>query len=344
MLLTVREDSIVKEGTESWVMYTRSSSTSVSRYLTEQGWSSLPPSKPVDIKSREICSSHRHPSVMSWEKAKTILERVKAQRIEIRRVRREAQWDDVSCVEEKVVNFITNNGRTFAFTGDPRDIPSVLELLAQDQEFKKTNLWIPERVTALLDPEATGYILAGLMAFLKGDKPLLRQDERGLPDITIYDDPTIEYSHVFFTFDDEGTRTRRKELIGNGQVVDYLGSLFSKYGSPGNGRGFYPVPDYYNAVLKTGDWQIQEMMEESKDFILVLGASEYHVLRNSIRIRPRKVVVPGAGEVFVREIAIPLPEMVTLDAVSRDSRLVYLDENHGALAPFIRLKVRPLLH
>ena len=337
MKISVHQESIIKErkGSNS-LIYTKSVEWSVTRYLTDSGWSS----SGKDQKPEPLCGSFIHPSLNKWERAKEILERIQSgDRIEIRKVKREIIWDDYSCLEEKIVNFVKSEDREFAFTGDPMDIPSVLEFLKEETGFKPTPTFV-ERGRMILDPEATSHLLRALVSMLRADSPLLNKDERGLPDITVYDDPLISYSHVYYTFDDEGVKTERKELIGKGEVLNYLGTLYT--GSPGNGRGMYPQPDFFNAVLKPGDWKFRELMEESRNAFVVLGATRSEIVKRSVRIKPRRVVQLGGGEVLVREIAIPLSELSTLDAITSDTRFVYLDEDHGALAPFVRVTARLL--
>ncbi|AWS00225.1 metallopeptidase TldD-related protein [Metallosphaera hakonensis] len=337
MKFTLETESLIKEkSAHDWIIYSSKRVISSDRYLSKTGWSS----QGEDRKPVSLCESFTHPSLNKWEKASHVLESLKeGERVEVRKVRREISWADHTCVEEKIVNFVTLKGRTFAFTGDPTDIPSVLEFLKESSEFRPTTLFM-DRGTLILDPEATGFLLRALMEMLKGDSRLLSKEERGLPDITLYDDPLIPYSHVFYTFDDEGVKTKRKELVGNGQVLDYLGTLY--LGSEGNGRGIYPKPDFFNAVLKPGDWKIHELMDETRNGFLILGARGSEVVRKSIRIKPGKVVHLGNGELMIREIAIPFSDLSTLDAITGDTRLVYLDEDHGAVAPFIRVSGRLL--
>ncbi|MCG3108274.1 hypothetical protein L3N51_00555 [Metallosphaera sp. J1] len=338
MKISLHHESVIKErrGNTS-VTYDKGSTWSVTRYLTDSGWSNTG----KDRKPDPICGSFVHPSVAKWDRARELLDRIQlGDRIEIRKVRREIIWDDYSCIEEKLVNYVTVNGRDFAFTGDPMDIPSVLEFLKEESGFRHT-VFFAEKGRVLLDPEATSHLLKSLMAMLMADSPLLNKDERGLPDITLYDDPLIAYSHAYYTFDDEGVKTERKELVGNGQVLNYLGTLYT--GAPGNGRGMYPKPDFFNAVLKPGDWKLRELMEESKNALMVLGATQSEIVKKSIRIRPRRVIQLGGGEILVREIAIPFSELSTLDAITSDTRLVYLDEDHGAVAPFVRMTARLLI-
>ncbi|QKQ99119.1 peptidase [Metallosphaera tengchongensis] len=338
MRLTVSQEQIIKESNGgTWITYESKSETTVTRYISESGWT---PSVTRDPKPEPLCKSFIHNSVSSWEKARKVLERInEGNRIEIRKVTRKVQWEDYECVEEKVVNFISFKGRKFAYTGDPNDIPSVLEFLREEKDFRPSPVFV-EKATVILDPDAVSNLLVGLVSMLRGDSPQISSDERGLPDITLYDEPTIPYSHAFAYFDDEGVATNRKELIGNGQVINYLGTRTTKVGSPGNARGFVPKPDFFNMVLKPGDWKLNELIQESKNAFLVMGSHGSELVKKSLRIRPRRVIQLGGGEISLRELAVPLAELSTLDAVTADSRFVYLDDDHGALAPFVRLRAR----
>ncbi|TRM77273.1 peptidase U62, partial [Sulfolobus sp. D5] len=150
--------------------------------------------------------------------------------------------------------------------------------------------------------------------------PAFKINEKIFGEITIYDNPLNPFSHSFSYFDDEGVRTRKKELIGDGIIINYLGTLTSKFGNAGNARGLLPKPDYFTLEFKTGDWKLDEMIQESKGSYLAIGVKRSEMVQNSVRIYPRSVIKVGEGRVFIREVAIPLQDLLSIDAITRETK------------------------
>jgi TldD protein len=88
--------------------------------------------------------------------------------------------------------------------------------------------------------------------------------------LTVADDPTIESSHGFYRYDDEGVRSNRTEVIKNGVLVSYLHSreTAGRLGaSPtANARAAdysdTPLVRMSNTVIEEGDWRFEEMLED----------------------------------------------------------------------------------
>ncbi|MHC1611013.1 MAG: TldD/PmbA family protein [Candidatus Methanospirareceae archaeon] len=88
--------------------------------------------------------------------------------------------------------------------------------------------------------------------------------------LTVADDPTIECSHGYYRYDDEGVRAHRTEMIKDGVLVSYLhsretaGSLDAV--PTGNARAAdysdIPMVRMSNTVIEEGDWNFYEMREE----------------------------------------------------------------------------------
>ncbi|BFH72333.1 metallopeptidase TldD-related protein [Sulfurisphaera javensis] len=198
------------------------------------------------------------------------------------------------------------------------------------------------RINALLSPEVFGTIIAyTVKALLNGILPRLKLYEK-FSTLTIVDNPLNEISPAFSTFDDEGVLTKRKELIGDGIVQDYLGTLYTKYGSSGNARGIPPEPDFFTLEIKSGDWNLEEMMNENKDGVVIYGVESVQIVENSIRITP-KIVEKGGIGLKIREIAIPFQELLFINAISKTSKPFAIDEYHGVYAPYVLMPVRVIL-
>ncbi len=91
--------------------------------------------------------------------------------------------------------------------------------------------------------------------------------------VSMYDDPTIYPENGYYAFDDEGTKGRRKALIKNGVLVNYLHSLTTSSlmneKPNGNGRSqspsSFPIPRMSNITIDKGDLKLEEMIESVKE-------------------------------------------------------------------------------
>ncbi|AOL15907.1 peptidase U62 [Sulfolobus sp. A20] len=307
-------------------------------------------------KEFEPCESYVHTSVKMWIESEKLLEILKgivdSSDIDIKLVskkvsRRINMHDIKECKEEKVVNYVRYNDMSFAYTGDPHDIPSIIEYLKTSIVNIPSKRLLTEsgRVTFILDPEVAGHVFHHLVLnYMRGNAPAFKINEKIFGEITIYDNPLNPFSHSFSYFDDEGVRTRKKELIGDGIIINYLGTLTSKFGNAGNARGLLPKPDYFTLEFKTGDWKLDEMIQESKGSYLAIGVKRSEMVQNSVRIYPRSVIKVGEGRVFIREVAIPLQDLLSIDAITRETKGVFIDEEHGGVMPYIRMKARAILY
>lgn len=306
------------------------------RYFTGHGWT-LTKVNEAKIPEHEPCISYRSPTVDQFSKAERIriTEGYAISKLLTRVVDQ--------CVEEKVVNIVEYKGVKFSYAGDPSDIPTVIDYLRETvKETTQLRVFSLERTYGILDPEATLHLFHHVISMLRADRPMLKLEERFSQNVTVFDDPLNPNLIGFSTFDDEGVRTRRKEVIGDGYVLSYLETLGT--GEPGNARGVIPKPDYFNLIVKNGDWSLEELREETKEGLIITGVERSELVKNSIRIFPRRVTLIGKGDIVVREIAIPLQELLTIDALTKEARSGYIDDQHGGVAPYLRMKVRPIIY
>ncbi len=85
--------------------------------------------------------------------------------------------------------------------------------------------------------------------------------------LTVADDPTIEASHGYYRYDDEGLRARRTELIKDGVLVSYLhsretaGRLDAAPTANARAQDYseLPIVRMSNTVIEPGEWQFDEM-------------------------------------------------------------------------------------
>ncbi|AKA73775.1 peptidase U62 [Saccharolobus solfataricus] len=310
------------------------------------------------MKEFEICDDFYHESIKSWvnkEKYPRILDNINLDeedqlKVISKKISRSILIPEVKeCHEEKVVNYVKYNDLKFSYTGDPKDIPSIVQYLraTQSQLASRSRQILTEsgRLTFILDSEIVASIFHHVLHnFLNGNSPKFKLNDKILGEITVYDNPLNSFSSSFSAFDDEGVKTKKKEIIGDGIVINYLGTLTSKYGEAGNARGILPKPDYFSVEVKQGDWSLNELIDESRGAYIAMGVKKSELVHNSIRITPRIVVKISQGQIFFREIAIPLQELVTIDAVTKENRGVLIDEEHGGVTPYVRMKVRAILY
>ncbi|MBE0516685.1 MAG: TldD/PmbA family protein [Methanophagales archaeon] len=88
--------------------------------------------------------------------------------------------------------------------------------------------------------------------------------------LTVVDDPTIEFSHGYYPYDDEGITSNRTEVIKNGVLVSYLhsretaGRLDARPTANARAANYSDIPlvRMSNSVIEEGDWNFDEMLED----------------------------------------------------------------------------------
>ncbi|HUV02760.1 MAG TPA: TldD/PmbA family protein [Desulfobacteria bacterium] len=97
--------------------------------------------------------------------------------------------------------------------------------------------------------------------------------------LTVADDPTIEASHGYYRYDDEGMRSSRTEIIKDGVLVSYLhsretaGRLDAEPTANARAADYsdLPIVRMSNTVIEEGDWQFDEMRAGIKFGIYAKG-------------------------------------------------------------------------
>jgi TldD protein len=114
---------------------------------------------------------------------------------------------------------------------------------------------------------------------LEGDSILENRigEQIASPLITIIDDPTL-HEFGYYPFDAEGSQSRRTEIIRDGIFNSYLHSRETAAklgGTPGNCRaqGYsMPVVRMSNTFIDNGDARFEEMLEEVRDGMYLIGS------------------------------------------------------------------------
>lgn len=97
---------------------------------------------------------------------------------------------------------------------------------------------------------------------------------------TAYDDPTVEGTYGYYLYDDEGTPARRKVLVEKGVIKERMHSretaaMFGvepNSGMRANTYEYYPIIRMSNSFWGTGGWKPQEIIEDTREGILLVGA------------------------------------------------------------------------
>ena len=107
----------------------------------------------------------------------------------------------------------------------------------------------------------------------------------GSPAVTIVDDPTIENGFGYYLFDDEGVKARRKVLMKNGIVNEFLHNretaakmgLKSNGGARANGYDKEPLVRMSNTFVLPGNYDDEELFEGVKKGIFLKSFMEWNI-------------------------------------------------------------------
>jgi len=95
--------------------------------------------------------------------------------------------------------------------------------------------------------------------------------------INLFDDPTLKGHIASFVYDWEGTRATRKQLVKDGVLSEFMHSLdtASRLEMEANGAAramtfmHPPIPRMSNTFMEPGDWDLDELIEDTKDGIIM---------------------------------------------------------------------------
>ncbi len=102
-------------------------------------------------------------------------------------------------------------------------------------------------------------------------------EQVGSKNLNVTDDPTIEGSLGWYEYDDEGTKSQRKQLVKDGNLVDHMYSretanIFNKTPNASmraTSYRFMPLIRMACTCIERGDWDPQEMVKDVKNGYLV---------------------------------------------------------------------------
>ncbi|MBN1386634.1 TldD/PmbA family protein [Candidatus Woesearchaeota archaeon] len=156
-----------------------------------------------------------------------------------------------------------------------------LELLtAKSPKTQNANVVIDGALAGLFIHEALGHSIEADHV-IKKDSILANKINKklGTEILNVYDDPSIEGGFGSYFYDDEGVPSQKTKVISNGVLRNFLHSRETAAilcESPtGNGRaeeaGFFPIPRMSNMYIGKKDYTDEELIEDLKNGIFVLG-------------------------------------------------------------------------
>jgi len=173
----------------------------------------------------------------------------------------------------------------------------ILELI-EEYKLSGSEVKVPTKIMPVIfRTSATWSLLYRLIEgvrgtnFAKGITPLKeRINEQIFSDkVTIWDDPTLDAATGSVPFDDEGVPTRKKVIVENGFLRNFIFDLDSgaKSGKGSSGNGFKksmwtrdiedkPIPWFSNMVMETGDWDLERMIRDMGEGIIVNDVIGFH--------------------------------------------------------------------
>mgnify|MGYP000701642960 CR=1 FL=1 len=161
--------------------------------------------------------------------------------------------------------------------------------------------------------------------------------------LTITDDPRAEGLTVAMCYDDEGVRAKPARVVEKGRLVSYLHSraTAASQGQEANGRArapsalFMPMPLNTNTIIEPGDRVFEELLEELKDGLYLVGLVGATVGRvvhcdceGAYEVRGGELGQPYRAASFTLDLG---RDLLKVEAVGSDFDVVSLTLTSGEL-------------
>lgn len=196
--------------------------------------------------------------------------------------------------------------------------------------------------TAVLDPKLAGvFIHEAFGHAAEGDAVVNNEsiltgklgEKVGSEEVSVVDDPTLEGLYGFYRYDDEGTESKRKYIVKDGLLSNYMTNLETasklKTEPTGNARSMDysnpPIVRMSNTFIDRGDWTFEEMVSEVKEGIYAFGSLYGYTdpAKGQFMFKAEGGWLIEKGELKqrLREVAITgmtLEVLKNMDAVAKD--------------------------
>jgi len=152
---------------------------------------------------------------------------------------------------------------------------------------------------------------------------------------SVVDNPSIE-TPAWMKYDSEGVESRNKRLISNGVVQSCIHNRETAQAfqvEPNGGARspsyrFTPMPRMSNTCIEPGDWSVEEIIEDTRDGIFVVGGMTPNIDSRAIdwKISAKEAYVISKGEItgMFRDVVVSeaTPDfLISLDAVGKNSSI-----------------------
>jgi len=198
------------------------------------------------------------------------------------------------------------------------------------------------KFTVILDPSVVGLLVHEAFGHnseadhvLSGESIL--SDKLGKrvasPLVTIIDDSTIEGAYGSYKYDSEGTPGRKRVIVKNGILKDFLHSLetAAKLNMEPNGSAradthlWRPIVRMSNTYIAPGDWKFEEMIEDVKEGIYCKASRWGYVFTEkgqfTCNVDESYMIRNGELREMLRNVSfggLTLETLKKVDAVGRD--------------------------
>jgi TldD protein len=154
--------------------------------------------------------------------------------------------------------------------------------------------------------------------------------------LNLSDDPRMAGKRGSFEYDWEGTKTRKRFLVKNGILTELLHSLetASRLNMDANGATraqsfmYPPIPRMSNTFMEPGDWSVDEMIEDTKEGILLCnfnyGYTEPSKGQFMFQASHGYIIENGELRQMVRDVSLAgqiLEILPKIDAIAKDFEL-----------------------
>ena len=164
-------------------------------------------------------------------------------------------------------------------------------------------------------------------------KPDMLGQRIGTEIVTVVDDPTLEGSYGFYLYDDEGVKARRRYLIKNGIINEFLHNretaaafgISSNAAARASGYNREPIVRMGNTFMLPGDHEFEELLEDIKLGVFIKTYGEWNIddRRFNMRFIGREAYLIENGE-LTKPVRRPVLEITTpgfyssIDAIDKN--------------------------
>jgi TldD protein len=199
------------------------------------------------------------------------------------------------------------------------------------------------RFPAIIDPKLGGNIVHECFGHLAEADMVMAESSSwgdkidklvGSQIITMVDEGICPYGGFYMPFDDEGISCKRTEILKNGLLTSYLHSretaCFYRAKSTGNARSqdysHEPIVRMRNTYLANGDWELEELVRETREGVYARDVVAGHVVNGSFVFKaPRGFLIErGEYKKVLKDLTISGSTnyfLKNIDAVCNDLRL-----------------------